>query len=91
MKILGIVVIALMAAILLGFFAKQCYVNYVFNNKTEVEWESLPKWLIYGGQKRYDEIYDMGMEHITKSLESKYADATKIEINDLHVMLTGGQ
>lgn len=91
LKILGIVVMALIAAILLGFFAKQCYVNYVFNHKTEVEWESVPKWLIYGGQKRYDEIYNMGMGHITKSLESKYADATKIEIKDLHVMLTGGQ
>ena len=91
LKIIAIIIASIIFLFVAFGFAKQCYVTHIFNNKNEVEWEGVPKWLIYGGQERYDELYDMGSRHIKASLESKYVNATKIEINELHIMLTGGQ
>lgn len=93
-KTIKIIIIAILGIIFLflsAFFAKQCYTNHLYNSKNEVEWETIPKWLIYGGQERYDELHRMGTEHIQESLEKKYANATKIKINDLHVMLEACQ
>ena len=89
LKIIGILFITIIVIILLGLFAKQCYLVYIMGPgySDNVPFENVPKWLIYGGQERYDELYRMGTDHIREHLEKKYSESTKITIDETHVMV----
>ena len=84
-------IIIVFALILVALFAKQCYFVYIMGPgyETEVAFENVPKWLIYGGQERYDDLYRMGRNRITQSLEKKYSTAVQIDVKQIHVMVDG--
>ena len=88
-KIISIVILSILLLFISALFAKQCYLIYLMGPgyADNVPFENVPKWLIYGGQERYDELYRMGTDHIRDYLEKKYTTSTKIAINKTHVMV----
>ena len=89
LKIVRLGIVIMVAILLLGLFAKQCYLVYIMGPgyADNVPFENVPKWLIYGGKARYDELYRMGTDHIREHLEKKYSESTKIAIDETHVMV----
>ena len=88
-KIILIIILSILLLFISALFAKQCYLVYLMGPgySENVPFENVPKWLIYGGQERYDELYRMGTDHIRDYLEKKYDTSTKITINETHVMV----